>query len=349
MAPEPRAEILALRPTVHGGSADAGVLDFSTGVSPFAPPPEILVAARAADLSRYPHATALPFRAAAAELHGVSPEHVVAGAGSVELIWALARAFGGPGRAGLVVTPAFGEYEQALRASGADVVTVRLAAPRFELSPAALERALADDGHITIVFVCRPSNPCLTSVPAPALMELTRRWPGTLFVIDEAYQPLFDEAPGLSVGPNVALLRSLTKVFALPGLRLGYLLASAEVARVVQLVLPPWNVSSPAQAAGVVAAASYAAALDALRAGTSTLRLSLKRTLAELAGEPAQSGGPFLLYRVGAADDLAGRMLDQGVKIRSCASFGLPEHVRLGIRPEDEHEALLRAWRLATV
>src|SRR5438132_4193534 len=117
---EPRAELRALAPAEHGGDAPAGIVDFSTGISPLAAPPSILRAAREADLSRYPHPTALPLRERIAAVLGGAPDEVVAGAGSVELIWALARAFGGPGRRALVLGPTFGEYAQAARASGAE-------------------------------------------------------------------------------------------------------------------------------------------------------------------------------------------------------------------------------------
>src|SRR4051794_39847314 len=113
MAPEPRPELLSLPAAIHGGSLDATVLDFSTGISPLPPPPALVDAIRNADLWRYPHPTAGPVREAMGALHDSPPERVVVGAGSVELIWAVARAFGGPGRTGLVVTPAFGEYGQA--------------------------------------------------------------------------------------------------------------------------------------------------------------------------------------------------------------------------------------------
>src|SRR5262249_53441033 len=118
MHPEPRPELRDLAPAVHGGDAPPGVLDFSTGVSPLPPPPAV----RAADVPRYPHPTARPLCEAVAAHHGVAPECVVAGAGSVELIWALARAFGGPGRRVAWVAPGFGEYAQAGRASGADTM-----------------------------------------------------------------------------------------------------------------------------------------------------------------------------------------------------------------------------------
>lgn len=349
MTPEPRPEFREVGAPVHGGDAAPGVIDFSTGISPLPPPAEILEAARAADPTRYPPPTALPFRAVAATLHGVPPEQVVAGAGSVELIWALARVFAGAGRTGVVVAPAFGEYERALRASGAAVRIVTMAAPRFELDLATLERAVGEDGgRVTLVFVCRPSNPCLTTVPASDLHALATRWPRILFVVDEAYQPLFEDGPGLAPTSNVVVLRSLTKVFALPGLRLGYLLAAREVAQAVQAALPPWNVSGPAQAAGVVAAALLPSRGRAARERIGSLRRAMVGALADVAGSPAQSGGTFLLYDLregGAGERLAHGLLEEGIRVRSCASFGLSAHVRLGVRPEADQLVLARAWR----
>jgi histidinol-phosphate/aromatic aminotransferase/cobyric acid decarboxylase-like protein len=202
---EARPELRDLPPVVHGGDAPPGVLDFSTGVSPLPAPPRILEAVRAADLSRYPHPTAQPLREKLAPLHDARPDELVAGAGSVELIWALARAFAGPGRRGVVFGPAFGEYEQALRASGAEV-------------GGAIEGA-------SIAFLCRPGNPTLAVPPAGEIAALAARNAGTLVVVDEAYLPMFDDAAPVARAPNVAVLRSMTKLFALPGLRLGYLIA----------------------------------------------------------------------------------------------------------------------------
>jgi histidinol-phosphate/aromatic aminotransferase/cobyric acid decarboxylase-like protein len=349
LEPEPRPEIASLRAAEHGGGAPSGVVDFSTGISPLPAPREILDAARGADLARYPHPTALPLRLAVADLHRTSPDRIVAGAGSVELIWALARAFGGPGRTGLVVTPAFAEYQQALRASGADVVTVAMTPPRFELSVEDLQRALAVAGQRAgLVFVCRPSNPCLSVVPADELAAIARRWPRTLFVVDEAYQPMFEDVPETLPAANVVLLRSMTKVFALPGLRLGYLLASPATATAVQMALPPWNVASAAQAAGIVAARLLPSCGAAIRARITMLRRSLEHALLEIAGRPERAAGPFLLWRAPSADELARRLLEGGgVMVRSCASFGLPEHIRIGVRGDDDNAALVAAWRAA--
>jgi histidinol-phosphate/aromatic aminotransferase/cobyric acid decarboxylase-like protein len=337
LGPAPRPELRALAPALHGGDAPPGVLDFSTGVSPLPPPPAILTAARAADLSRYPHPTAEPLRRQIAARAGVEPDQVVAGAGSVELIWALARAFAGPGRRALVFAPAFSEYAQAVRASGAVCAELRAEGPRFEIDrDRALGALLAPPA---VAFLCRPSNPCLSSAPLGLVDELAAAAPATLFVIDEAYLPLFDGVAPVSVRQNVAVLRSLTKVFALPGLRIGYLLAARAVARAVQASLPPWNVSAPAAAAGAAALA----ALDELEAIRREI-CRLRGALAGRLGAPLAAGGPFLLYQVGDAAGFTCRLHAEGCRVRDGSSFGLPSLVRVGVRAEPDQERLAGAW-----
>lgn len=338
MRPEPRVELAGLAPAVHGGAAPPGTLDFSTGISPLPPPPAVLEAIARADVRRYPDPVAAPLRARLAARHGVAEEAVVVGAGSVELIWALARAFAGPGRAGLVFAPCFGEYAQALAASGARVELCGSPEPPFAID---LDHARAALPRAEVAWLCRPGNPTLRVEPPGVVRALAAASPATLLVVDEAYLPMSDAEP-IAPGPNVAVLRSLTKVLALAGLRLGYLVAAPEVARAVQRSLPPWNVGAPAQAAGL-------AALDvdtaAIRAELTRLRTKLAARLAHPAVTLEAEGGPFLLYRVpGRAAALCRRLAARGVCVRDCTSFGLPSHVRVGVRPDGEQSALARAW-----
>jgi histidinol-phosphate/aromatic aminotransferase/cobyric acid decarboxylase-like protein len=304
---------------VHGGDAPPGVVDFSTGVSPLPPPPAVMAAWRAADVTRYPHPTALPLREAIAARHGVSVDEVVVGAGSVELIWALARAFGGAGRHVGFVAPAFAEYAQAARASGAEVAAVDI------------------DGACDLLFVARPGNPTL-AVPSAASIAAAG---AALVVVDEAYQPLCDGVPPVAPTERVAVLRSLTKVFALPGLRLGYLVASRVVARAVQAALPPWNVSQPACAAGL---AALAEPTGPVRGAVAELRARMVARLATIGVMPVVAGGSFVVVDVGDARAFSAAMLARGVRVRDCSSFGLPRLVRLGVRSDEDQEKLIAAW-----
>jgi histidinol-phosphate/aromatic aminotransferase/cobyric acid decarboxylase-like protein len=319
--PEPRLELAGLTPVVHGGDAPAGVIDFSTGVSPLPPPPSLLAAFAAADLTRYPHPTALPLRQAIAARLDLSPDCIVVGAGSVELIWAVARAFAGPGRRVAYVAPAFGEYAQAARASGAAVVAV----------------AECDDAAVAecaLVFVARPGNPTLR-VP-----DVTRSL-APLTIVDEAYQPLCADLAPLPATENRAILRSLTKIFALPGLRLGYLVASPVVARAVQAMLPPWNVSQPAISVGIAALDEPTAPV---RAAVAELRQRQLQRLATLGIRPRAAAGSFMLVDVGDAARLTRELGRGGVRVRDCSSFGLSECVRIGVRDDADQERLIAAW-----
>ena len=340
MHPSPRPELRDLAPVPHGGDAPPGLLDFSTGVSPLAPPPAVLAALHAADVTRYPHPTALPLRERVARAHGLTPEEVAAGAGSTELIWAAARAFGGVGRSVVVLGPAFGEYAQAARASGAEVTELCCLLP-----PWAPEEILAAARRASpsLVFVCRPSSPCLSALDGAVVAELASCLPGALVVVDEAYLPLFDGLSPVAPAGNVALLRSLTKVFALPGLRVGYLLAAAPIAEAVRRALPPWNVSAPASAAAI-AALGEGDALAAGRAEVARLREALLARLSAAGARIEASGGPFVLCRVRSARPFAQALFARGVRVRDCTSFGLPGHVRVGVRPEPEQAILGRAW-----
>jgi histidinol-phosphate/aromatic aminotransferase/cobyric acid decarboxylase-like protein len=340
VAPRARPELEALAPAAHGGDAAPDALDFSTGISPLAPPEAVLRAFREARLDRYPHPTARPLALELARAHDRGVDEIVAGAGSVELIWALARAFVGPGRTALVAAPAFGEYAQAVRASGGRVVEVRAA----ELEPhreADLLRAL-DEARPELAFLCRPSNPCLHALSAETIDALARRAPRTLFVVDEAYLPLFDGVAPIAARKNVAVMRSLTKVFALAGLRVGYLVAEAPIARAVQAALPPWNVSAPAQAAGIEAVRALDTA-PSVRREVARLRRALSQTLVEARVPVDAEGGPFVLARVGDATRVATALAARGLRVRDCTSFGLPAHLRLGARPEAEQARLVPA------
>ncbi len=315
--PEPRREFAELTAAVHGGDAPPGAVDFSTGVSPLPPPPAVMAAWRGADVTRYPHPTALPLREAIAARHGVDADAVAVGAGSVELIWALGRAFGGAGRRVGWVAPAFGEYAQAGRASGAAT------------------SAVAVDEPCDLLFVARPGNPLLDT---PSIDE-TR---AALVVVDEAYQPLCDGVPATAPSERVAVLRSLTKLFALPGLRLGYLVASRTVATAVRAALPPWNVSQPAAAAGL---AALAEPVEPVRGVIADLRARMLARLAAIGVVPVVAGGTFVVVDVGDARAFAADVLLRGVRVRDCASFGLPAYVRLGVRGDDDVSHLVAAWQ----
>jgi histidinol-phosphate aminotransferase len=370
MTPHPRAHLAELAPVHHGGVSDAElaelglrrdeVIDFSTSTNPLGPSPAAVAAARAAVWTHYPDDRAAALRRALATAAGVAEDEVVVANGSAELIWLLALAFLDPGEAAVVVGPTFGEYARAVRIVGGVVQEYR-ARPEegFAVDVAAVaERARTVTARL--VFLCNPNNPTGVLLPSPAVAALARAARDTLIVVDEAYMPFVDEpppghpsatsvalgtpppAPLLALG-NVVLLRSLTKDCAMPGLRLGYALAPAPVADALDRVRPAWSVNAVAQAAGLAAigdAAHLARARDEVRRA----HAYLTRALGALGLSVLPSAANFVLVEVGDAAATRAALLRHRVVVRDCTSFGLPRHVRIGLRTVPECERLVAAF-----
>ncbi len=369
------AELAAL------GLRPEDVLDFSASTNPFGPPPGVREALAACDITRYPDRRAARLRAALAAHEGVSEECVLVGAGAAGLIWALALAWLQPGDIAFVVGPTFGEYAAASRLARAEVAERRgfwLAEPerrqaaasqtmwsaatcrRFSspaAEPAEPKRRLAAAGQREaaqaiaaarprLIWLCNPNNPTGAYLAAGEVAALLPAAADALWVLDEAYRPFvadpWPSAPLIERG-NVVLLRSLTKDCALPGVRLGYLLGPADVLARVAAAQPPWSVSAPAIAAGLAALQNYAAvreSLAALRAETAWLHAAL---LARGWRVPP-SATNFLLIEVGDAAAMRRRLLvEHRIQVRNCASFGLPEFIRIGVRTRSDNERLLAA------
>ena len=359
MTPSPHTYLAGLGPVPHGSVGDAElarlglrreqVLDFSVNSHPFGPSPAAVRAARAAAWDRYPEDGAPHLRRALAARDGMTEDEVIVGNGSAELIWLLALAYLAPGSAALIVGPTFGEYARAARIAGATVHEYRASAAGdfavdLEALTAQVEACRAD-----ALFLCNPNNPTGTLVAPAAIADLAARLPDTLVVVDEAYRQ-FVEVPPLTTpllaGGNLVLLRSLTKDYALAGLRLGYALAPAPVGAALAAVRPPWSVNAVAQAAGL-AALGDEEHLARGRAEVRRARAYLAAALADLGLRPLPSAANFLLVEVGDAPAVRAALLRQRVCVRDGTSFGLPGHIRVGLRTVPECARLVAAIRAA--
>ncbi|HEV8635035.1 MAG TPA: histidinol-phosphate transaminase [Chloroflexota bacterium] len=349
---QPRAHVATLAPVPHGSITDAElarlglgrdqVVDFSTNTNPLGPSPAAVAAARAAVWTHYPDDGATRLRQAIAEREGSAPEGVVVGNGSAELIWLVALAFLDPGQSAVVVGPTFGEYARAVRVAGGVVREARARGEDgFRPDLAALG---VGAGSARLLFVCDPNNPTGLLLGAEALARLAGARPETLVVVDEAYRPFVDDPPAWPAIPgNVVLLRSMTKDGALPGLRLGYALAAPPVARALEAVRPPWSVNAVAQAAGLAALADrahVARARDEVRRARAYVTAELTR----LGLRVFPSAANFLLVEVGDGAAMRAALLRHGLVVRDCASFGLPAHVRIGLRALPECQRLIEAF-----
>jgi histidinol-phosphate aminotransferase len=359
---DPRPEVAALPRVVHGAVKDselrllakAGVrpdevVDFSVNSNPLGPSPRVREALAGIDVARYPDDDASDLRAALAQRFGVSPEQVLVANGSAELIWLVCLAYVRPGDTVAIFGPTFGEYERAARLAGGRVIT--FSAPREDAFRIAVPQALAwlRTANARIAFICNPNNPTGTYLEPAVIAALVDANPETLFIIDEAYAAFLRPEAGLDAllheinRGNVLLMRSMTKDYAIAGLRLGYALAAAEVIDALARAKPPWSVSRPALSAGL-ASLDDEAHLRRSQLSAAEAVTFLQAELRRLGVTVHETRTNFLLAEVGDAARMRSALLREGLVVRDCTSFGLPTCIRIAARPLDECRRLVSAF-----
>ncbi|WP_280452000.1 Rv2231c family pyridoxal phosphate-dependent protein CobC [Nocardia cyriacigeorgica] len=339
-----RIDLAALR---HHGDVEArpGLLDFAVNVQDSAPPEWLRarLAARLDELGRYPSAEdELAARVAVAARHGRAPEEVLLLAGAAEGFAILPRL---TPRLAAVVHPSFTEPELALREAGVAVTRVVLVPP-YELDPA----LVPEDADLVVLG--NPTNPTSVLHPADTLRALRR--PGRVIVVDEAFA---DAVPGEPESlaaeslPDVLVLRSLTKTWALAGLRCGYVLGAPGLLARLAHGRPHWPLGTLQLEA--IAATAEPHALAETR--TQAERIAHNRTamadrltaLGVAVHTPAS--GPFLLIQVRDGVLLRKHLADNGIAVRRADTFpGLgADHLRLAVRGESDVDRLIAVIRRA--
>lgn len=358
----PRPKLAELSPIAHGaldyaelarlGLKPDKLIDFSANSNPYGPHPTVLAALadalQAGRLARYPDRDCLALRAALAAVDETPPETILPGNGATELIHLIALALVEPGSRQVVIGPTFGQYAHALRLAGAEVIEYRppAACPPLRLEAEIVAAALRR-WQPAGVWLCNPNNPTGQQWHATELAHLRVAAPKALWVVDESYR-YFTAAPtpltGWSGDENLILLRSLTKDQALAGLRLGYVIAAPAVITALQTVQPTWSVNTLAQVAGVAALQPEVLAwrdrtLVCLRQHAAELWPGLS----ELGYPVLPTATPYALVQVAQTATWRERLLFQGVQVRDCASFGLPQYARIAARRPEENQRLLSA------
>jgi len=348
----PRPEVRTGAPAYHGaldfaelerlGLSPDDVLDFSVSSNPFGPSPRVREALAHVPLDRYPDREALALRRTLAERLEVPPQAIVVGNGASEILMLVALAFVRPGDLACIVGPTFGEYERVVRLIGGRVHEWR-AQPENDF--AVDVTAVAGDVHRLhprLLFLCNPNNPTGQYLPPETFAPLVNAEPETLFVVDEAYLPFVRNGrSALDLrAENVLVVRSMTKAYALAGLRLGHAVGDERVVAALAAVRPAWNVNALAQAAGVAALGDDVFLRQAL-ARLTVAKESLLNRLRQMGMEPVPSAAHFFLLRVGEAASFRRALLQKGILVRDCTSFGLPGHVRIGTRSAPENGRLI--------
>lgn len=354
-SPEPQTGILDIAPYKGGESKIDGaqkVIKLSSNEGAFGPSPMAVEALQEAarDIHRYPdgHATAL--RTAIAERYDLNPTCIVLGAGSDEIINMLCQAYAGPGDEVLHTEHGFLMYAISAKAAGAIPVT----APETDLKADVDALLAAVSDRTRLLFIANPNNPTGTYLTGDELADLRKGLrDDVLLVVDAAYAEYVaetDYTDGLELAracDNVVMTRTFSKMYGLGGARLGWCLAPAAVADVLNRVRGPFNVSVPAQAAGL-AAFQDKAFTDKCRAHNLTWRKRTADALRQFGLSVPDGAGNFVLVRfpdeVGrTAADADAHLKSRGIIVRRMDGYGLPDCLRITIGLAEEMEAVINA------
>jgi len=327
-------------------------LDFSANINPLGSPPlEKLVFEELKKIGHYPDNSYRNFRRAAGKFVNVGMECIVPGNGSSELIRLFAECCIEEGDMALVPTPSFGEYTNQSLLAGADVKKVNIGEDGLPpLSKADLEKA-------KLLFFCNPNNPTGKLLTADQVMNLVERCEDaeTFLLVDEAFIELSQPQESVAaLAPHrefLFVMRSMTKSFGVPGLRLGFGVTNETLATILNRVRIPWSIGSIA-----AAAATYLLGCDD---HLQRSRLVIKEELAWLESalqglglRPLPSSVNFILVNIEpsglTSDVLAKRTMQERVLVRDCQSFGLGKsYIRVAVRSRSENERLIAALERA--
>ena len=314
------------------------------GVSPKA---KLAVQAAIDGVERYPDQFDL-IKAVAAKA-GVAQGQVVLGNGSNDVLDLVARVFLAPGRSAIFAQHAFAVYPLATLSTGAELITV--SAKNYGHDLAAMRAAVRPDTRI--IWIANPNNPTGNFLPYPevrAFLEALSR--DVVVVLDEAYNDYLPPAERVDVAswivdfPNLVVCRTMSKIYGLAGLRIGYALASAEVADLMNRIRQPFNVNNLALAGAI-------AALDDdefLQASYELNRLGMVQIVAgleKLGLEYIKPHGNFVTFKMGDAAAVNQKLLQQGVIVRPIGGYGLPEWLRVTIGSAPENVRFLEALEKA--
>ncbi|MDM7935147.1 MAG: threonine-phosphate decarboxylase CobD [Methanothrix sp.] len=340
---------------VHEAASILGAvpLDFSANINPLGfPPLDGLISEEIDQICHYPDNTYLRFRQAAARFVNVIPENIVPGNGSSELIRLFAETALEDGDLALVPFPTFGEYENQSLLAGARVRRIRIGEDGL------LDLREPDLAEAKALFLCNPNNPTGRLLSRDAVEGIANRCEQAevFLLVDEAFIELSDPSESIAeMAPGregLFVMRSLTKSFGVPGLRLGFGVTDIQLARIMNRARVPWSISSIAASAGeyLLGCTDH---LERSRRLIAEEREHLTEALRSLGLQPLESSVNFILVDIRpcglTSDVLTERVMREGVLVRDCQSFGLGRgFIRVAVRSREENKRLISALERAT-
>jgi histidinol-phosphate aminotransferase len=337
------------------GIDEADIIKLASNENPLgmSPRARAALADACADLERYPDGNGFVLKSALAARLGVDAAQLVLGNGSNDVLELVARVFLAPGRAAVFSAHAFAVYPLATLAAGARCIV----APARDFGHDLAAMRAAVDADTRVVFIANPNNPTGTFLAPDAVRDFVRSLPeDVVCVLDEAYNEYLepalraDSVAWIAGLPNLVVTRTFSKIYGLAGLRVGYAVAGAAIADLMNRIRQPFNVNSLALAAAT-------AALDDGEFVTASYRLNreglvqIEEGLARMGLRYIRSHGNFVTFHAGAASGGATgvnqRLLAQGVIVRPIGGYGMPDWLRVTIGRAGDNTRFLAALERA--
>jgi threonine-phosphate decarboxylase len=326
------------------------VIDFSASVNPLGYPDSVrrVILERFNDILNYPDSECTDLRKTFAKKHYCKESNIIIGNGSNELFHLIPRAL--KPKQGAVLQPTFSEFKDALYNANVKIIDIinDSTSLKFNLSDSKLKGF--KEG---VVFLCNPNNPTGQLVTKEEILEFTKDYPKRLIVVDEAFMDFVEEGEELTVikearsMENLIVVRSLTKFYGFPGLRLGYLIACESIINNLLRFKEPWTVNSLAQVAGQAAINDKEFTYNTRRF-VSSEKMFLYEGLSKIKElHPFYPSANFILVKIGNNEltslSLHDLLIKDKIIIRDCSNFiGLSDkYFRVAVRTRDENQRLL--------
>ena len=349
----------------HGGNITEAIkkynteniLDFSANINPFGLPKSVknIITNNIHSIIHYPDSECTDLKDTLKEYLKIGSENLLIGNGSAELIFLIAQAL--KPKKVLIPIPTFSEYETAVNLTGGKCVFLK--ANETENFEVKIERIIKFLPRIDLIFLCNPNNPTGFIFSREKLLTLVKncqKYKVTL-VIDEAFIEFVKNADSLTMvkiaadSPNILVLRSLTKFFAIPGLRIGYLIGNKKIVENISKFQPAWSVNSIAQLVGkeVIKDTSY---IKQTREYILKEKEIFFKKLKMINGlKPYPPSANFILCKLTGnkfnSKTLSDFLSRKGILIRDCSNFrGLNnKFIRFAVRKHQENEILMDILR----
>ncbi len=341
-----RPEIWAMKgySSARSEMADfAGMIQLDANENPYPPYP---MSKEVSQLNRYPEPQPKSVISRLAIIYGVHKDQVLVARGMDEVMDLLVRVFCVPYKDSILYTPpTYGYYQVAADISGVGIVKINLE-DDFSINPDKLINAGC--GKVKIVFLCTPNNPTGNIIDLEVIKKIAVNMPNSIIAVDEAYMEFADAPSAVSLlnkYPNLVVMKTLSKAYAFAGVRVGTLLASQEIIKLISKVIAPYPI--PVPSINLIIQALSPFGLEVASSNIDVIKLERERMYQELSKvsdiHVYKSQANYLLIKVSEASEVYQHFLSRGIIIRN-RSRDIPNTIRISIGTPLENNLVLRAF-----